>query len=222
MPIAMALTVLMAVTVAGGAAGAALGSDAKTPCRTVYVVDNGWHTGIIVAAADFRPRRFLGADYFRGKTWLEFGWGDAGFYQAKEITAGLAMQALFWPTDSVMHLFGFNGMPERVFRRNELITLRLPETGYQRLLRGLKEGFATDAAGKVQPMKPGLYGRSHFYKGTGSYSILRTSNTWNAEVLLAAGVAVEPEEAARASDLMGQLQESPANECGAPKLQSPP
>ncbi len=206
---AVAMAVLWAVLTAAPIFGQGLPAS----CRTVHVVDNGWHTGIIVPARDFPHARELGTDYFRGKQWLEFGWGDAEFYQAKEISAGLALRALFWPTEAVMHVYGFNGDPARVFRKNKIVALHLTEPGYRKLLDGLRGGFARDARGQVTPLKPGLYGRSHFYRGTGSYSVMRTCNTWIAEVLAAGGVAIDPDDAARASDVMWQLRRLPKGRC---------
>lgn len=209
---AAALAVLLAVLIAAPA----VAQNLPVSCRTFHVVDNGWHTGIIIPARDFAPARFLGSDYFKGKEWLEFGWGDAGFYQAKEISAGLAMRALFWPTETVMHVYGFNGVPMRVFGKNKVIALRLPEAGYRKLLDGLRGGFARGSGGRVLPLKRGLYGRSHFYRGTGSYSVMRTCNTWIAEVLAAGGIAIDPDDTARSSDLMWQLRNLPAEGCAKP------
>jgi uncharacterized protein (TIGR02117 family) len=206
---AVALAVLWAVLTAAPV----FGQSRPASCRTVHVVDNGWHTGIIIPARNFAPARFLGSDYFKGKEWLEFGWGDAGFYQAKDISAGLALRALFWPTEAVMHVYGFNGAPPRVFRKNQLVTLHIPASGYRKLLDGLRGGFARGTAGQVIPLKPGLHGRSHFYRGTGSYSVMRTCNTWTAEVLAAGGVAIDPDDAARASDVMWQLRRLPQDGC---------
>ena len=142
---AAALAVLLAVLFAAPA----FAQNLPASCRTLHVVDNGWHTGIIIPARDFAPARFLGSDYFKGKDWLEFGWGDAGFYQAKEITAGLALRALFWPSEAVMHVYGFNGVPMRVFGKNKVVALRLPEAGYRKLLDGLRGGFARGSGGQV-------------------------------------------------------------------------
>ncbi len=209
---AVVLAVLLAVLIAVPA----FGQSPVASCRTVHVVDNGWHTGIIIPTRDFAPRRFLGSDYFKGKDWLEFGWGDAEFYQSKETSAGLALRALFWPTETVMHVYGFNGTPTRVFRKKQIVTLRLSEPGYRKLLGGLRGGFARGTGGQVIPLKPGLYGRSHFYRGTGSYSAMRTCNTWIAEVLAAGGVDIDPDDAARASDVMWQLRRLPTNDCPKP------
>lgn len=206
---AVVLAVLLAVLIAAPA----FGQSPAASCRTIHVVDNGWHTGIIIPARDFAPTRFLGSDYFKGKDWLEFGWGDAEFYQSKETSVGLALRALLWPTETVMHVYGFNGVPTRVFGKNKVVTLRLSEPGYRKLLDGLRGGFARDADGRVMPLKRGLYGRSHFYQGTGSYSAMRTCNTWIAEVLAAGGVAIDPDDAARVSDVMWQLRRLPASDC---------
>lgn len=40
--------------------------------------------------------------------WLEFGWGDEGFYRTERVSAGLALRALAYPTASVMHVYTTN------------------------------------------------------------------------------------------------------------------
>ena len=69
----------------------------------VYVVSHGWHTGFVIPAPETHgvipemEQRFMDTPY------IEFGWGDKGFYQAKETTLGLTLRAIFWPTESVVH-----------------------------------------------------------------------------------------------------------------------
>jgi len=69
----------------------------------VYVVSHGWHTGFVIPAPEIQgvipelERRFGNTPY------IEYGWGDKGFYQAKETTLGLTLRAIFWPTESVVH-----------------------------------------------------------------------------------------------------------------------
>ena len=75
----------------------------------VYVVGTGWHAGLLLPAAPINAlvpglqKRFPKADSY------EIGWGDSGFYQAKEITAGLALQALFASKGSLLHVVGLTG-----------------------------------------------------------------------------------------------------------------
>ena len=63
-------------------------ADATRPHR-IFVIAHDWHTGIALptdALADELP--FL-RTRFKRAPYIEFGWGDKGFYQAAEITAGL-------------------------------------------------------------------------------------------------------------------------------------
>ncbi len=81
------------------------------PTHRIFVTGHGWHTGIVVPAAamnrvlPFLRRRFGDVPYY------EFGWGDRAFYEAKGITAGLAIRAIFWPTETVMHVVAVPRQP---------------------------------------------------------------------------------------------------------------
>ena len=175
-------------------------------CRAVYVAGHDWHTGIILRNDAFDPADALGIDRLGGKTWLEFGWGDAAFYQAEEPSFGMAVAALMTPTEAVMHVHGFDAPPPERFRASQVVRLWLTREGFQHLLDRLQAGFTLDRAGRAIPLKPGLYRASRFYKGAGSYSLVRTCNDWTAEALAAGGVAIDPGDATRASDVMRQLE----------------
>ena len=71
--------------------------------KDVYVVSHGWHTGFVISAQDMYKQMPALKLRFPGALYIEFGWGDKGFYQANEITTGLTLRAIFWPTDSVVH-----------------------------------------------------------------------------------------------------------------------
>jgi len=186
---------------------------ASTNCRAVYVADHGWHTGIAVRAVDFDPVEKFLANKLQGAEWLEFGWGDAAFYQAEESSFGLAFMALMTPTEAVMHVHGFDAPPPERFKSSNVVRLWLSEAGYARLLRRLRADFTLDTAGQVVPIKPGLYRRSHFYMAEGSYSLVQTCNDWTAEALAAGGVVIDPGDATRASDVMQQLKELASETC---------
>ncbi|MCG8548455.1 MAG: TIGR02117 family protein, partial [Alphaproteobacteria bacterium] len=184
-------------------------------CHSIYVADHGWHTGLILLGQDFDPRTTLRTTYFDRKQWLEFGWGDAAFYQADGISVTLALRALFSPTDAVMHVYAFDGAPAGNFPESKVIRLRVTTAGYRRMMGFIRDAFARDANGHVEPIKRGLYGRSHFFKALGTYSLLRTCNTWTAEALHEAGVNVDPGSAATSGDLMAQLEGVDASACEA-------
>ena len=74
-----------------------------------------------------RQQQSLLNERFPKTEYLEFGWGDEGFYQAKEITAGLIMQAVFWPTASVMHVVAVLDDVTGYFQHSEVLHLCLTE-----------------------------------------------------------------------------------------------
>ena len=211
-----AATSLLAAALPKLVSVSAAAKSLQDECHSIFVADHGWHTGLILLAQDFDPRVSLRTTYFDGKQWLEFGWGDAAFYQADEISFTLALRALLSPTDAVMHVYGFNGAPPRNFSKSEVVRLRVATAGYQRMMAFIRDSFARDADQHVEPIKQGLYGRSHFFKALGSYSMFRTCNTWTAEALQAAGLDVDPGSAATSGELMSQLKnlQSPACEAG--------
>lgn len=191
--------------------GAALlgtaGALAATPrCRTIYLGGHARHAGLIVARSDFDPVGSIGAEEFLTKDWLEFGWGDADFYQGKDDNLLTGMKALFLPTGTVMHVHGFNGSPGANFPQAEMVDLRLPEEGYARLLAFLRASFARDSAGNALPRGPGLYGLSRFYEGTGTYSLFNTCNTWAARALATGNFPIDPNEVGTVDQLMERVR----------------
>jgi uncharacterized protein (TIGR02117 family) len=184
------------------------------PCREITVVNHGYHTGIIVPLRDFEPHRFLRTSFFNGYQWLEIGWGDADFYQAAGEDVWLGLKALLTPTDAVMHISAFLRPPAERFRAAELVQVAVTEDGYRRLINRLKLQFIRTRDGRVKPIRPGLYGRSYFFRARGVYSIFYTCNSWTAEVLAYAGVKIDQDAAKRASSVMEQLREIGPKRCG--------
>jgi hypothetical protein len=79
----------------------------QRPWHDVRIVSHGWHTCVVVSAQDLYAHVPALQIRFPAANWLELGWGDAGFYQADEISAAIALDALFWPDPAVVHVVGF-------------------------------------------------------------------------------------------------------------------
>lgn len=80
-------------------------------------------------------KRFASAPY------LEFGWRDKGFYQSEEITSSLTFQAIFLPTESVIHVVEVTESAENYFPHSEVTTICL------------NKGFLTqNGAREVEPV----------------------------------------------------------------------
>lgn len=85
------------------------------PCELVYVVNHGLHTGIVVKREDLLAVvPGLSSDWTVGN-YIEVGWGDAKYYQARKTSIILAIRAMFWPTDSVLHVVSIPETPHRFF-----------------------------------------------------------------------------------------------------------
>ena len=85
----------------------------------VYVVSHGWHTGFVIPAPEIQGVIPELEQRFGDTPYIEFGWGDKGFYQAKETTLGLTLRAIFWPTESVVHSVAVPQKVEEYFLNSE-------------------------------------------------------------------------------------------------------
>lgn len=179
---------------------------AKTePGIPVFLVSNGYHSGLILPRPDLARMAGRGdaaavlsvATRFAHYDWIEAGWGEDRFYRAVPNAASmdwsLAVRALFKPGNlSVLHVVGIEGDPRGPFRGADLVALHLSEAGFLRLVSLLDASFARDAGGLPQDLGPGLYGPSLFYRATGAFWLANLCNHWTARLLDAAGVPVAP------------------------------
>jgi uncharacterized protein (TIGR02117 family) len=172
----------------------------------IHVLNHGWHTGVVIPATVLQSRLAPLAARFPRASYLEIGWGDAGFYQAKEITSALTLRAIFWPTDSVVHVVGFDLPPAHYFPDSESIPLCLKPEQMALLLQFISDSFALSAEGSLQSLDKGIYGDSQFYRGEGDYSLFNTCNTWTAKGLKSAGLDLCPTFKLTASSVLSSLK----------------
>ena len=158
----------------------------------VYVVSHGWHTGVVVPS----KHAILGipelGKRFNNTSYIEFGWGDKGFYQAKEITIGLTLQAIFLPTESVVHAVGINQDVHTYFPNSDIELLLLTEREISLLVTFISGSLARDKDNSLIATQVGIYGNSQFYKGIGDYYLMNTCNKWTAKSLKSFGMDISP------------------------------
>ncbi len=160
--------------------------------HTVYVVSHGWHTGFVIPAKKIKTQIPALAKRFPDTEYIEFGWGDKGFYQAKEITSGLTLRAIFWPTESVIHAVATPEDVASFFKDSEIKKLCLNDAELSSLIQFISESFAKNQQGEVIPLKQGIYGDSQFYQGSGDYYLMNTCNKWTAKGLKSIGMDIAP------------------------------
>ena len=155
--------------------------------RTLYIVSHGWHTSLVINREDLvelvEP---LSAD-FDSVEFLEIGWGDRQYYQAADVTMGMALRAVLWPTETVLHVVGISTSPPDYFGDGAVFVLSIPEGGYRDLLVFVASSFARLSNRALIRLGPALYGSGWFYEAEGRFHAGNTCNTWIAKAIAAAG-----------------------------------
>jgi len=181
------------------------GEGRSLSSESVYIVSHGWHTGIIYPRErllEYVPglkTRFPSGDF------LEIGWGDKGFYQAEEITAGITLKALFWPTETVVHVVAVARSPYRSFPNSEVRHVCLDQARIESLGRFLANSFARDQSDEIATTRKGIYGDSQFYVGVGSFHLFNTCNKWTAKGLESSGFEINTTLKLTASSILDYL-----------------
>lgn len=173
--------------------------------KQIYVASHGWHTGIILEPENLNHLMPSLADRFPDCDYYEIGWGDAGFYQAEKITAKITLNAVFLPSDTVVHLVGLNGDPVSYFSTSEVQEVSISAEGMKSLCAFVESSFARDETGKPKMLGPGLYGDSQFFEGQGKYHLFNGCNKWTAKALHSGGVDIEPLFKLTSASVMGEI-----------------
>ena len=176
------------------------------PALTIFVTSNGWHSSIVFARADLPPGRVPEAADFPDARYLEFGWGDAEYYPAKDATVGMALSAALVPTPAVVHVAGLLVEPARRYPKAEVVPISIDAQGLGRLVDFIDATFARSGGPRAAATGPGLYAASLFYPAVGQFHLFNTCNTWTARALAAAGFDVSASGTSRAEALMQQVR----------------
>ena len=174
----------------------------------IYIVSHGWHTGFVVPAKQIQNQLPELKKRFGDIPYIEFGWGDKDFYQAEEVTTGLTLNAILWPTESVIHAVAVPKNADKYFANSTVEILCLSGGEYSSLLRFISESFYKDAHGEILELEGGIYGNSQFYKGVGDFYLMNTCNKWTAKGLKSAGMDISPAFKLTADSIMDYLKEN--------------
>lgn len=185
------------------------GSPTVTECETFrmfYVVGHGWHTSIVVTREDLVETALSLANDLDNGDYVEIGWGDERFYQAETVTPGLALQAILWPTSTVLHVVELTDTPQRYFSASEVMEISVPQTGYEKLLAYIAESFERTTDNNITGLGPGLYGNSRFYRATGVFHAFNTCNTWVARAIERTGFPMNNSNVVTAEEVLSLLR----------------
>jgi hypothetical protein len=178
---------------AGGLAGCAAAPLPPTPdgAATIYVVGRGWHTDIGLAADEVSGPLASLEGGFPGARFMVFGFGERNYLMTRTAGAGEMLTALF-PSPSAILLTALIAPPTEAFSDEQVVTLRLPQDGVDRLANLIWQTLEKAPDGSAQRLADGPYLGSAFYASTGTYDAFHTCNTWTALLLRDAGLPVDP------------------------------
>jgi Protein of unknown function (DUF2459) len=178
--------------------------------RSIYVIRRGWHTGIALPARDWPNRDWNVLADFPETHYLEFGWGDARFYQSEPSNLWLGSRAALWPTSSAIHVIGLREPIRDSAHARDLVEVRVPIERMHALATAIEREFAaaqpapTGATLRIDPKPNGFYaGKRRFY-------FPRMCNWWTASRLREAGCLNTPATVLFASRIMEEARECAA------------
>ena len=180
-------------------------SAAEPACKSIFIVHDSWHAAIVLGKNDIAPNVLPETADFPSVELIEFSWGDQDYFADPHSGVLAAIKAALWSSGSVIHLVGLSASVEQFYRGAEIVELRLTIGAFNRLLETLARTFARAPANGRALAAPGLFPYSRFYPATPKFSLLRTCNTWVAEVLESAGVPLSPRMVITAGNLANQL-----------------
>ena len=178
---------------------------AGSTAQRIWVVSNGWHSGIVLARADVPESVIPEIADFPQARFFEFGWGDAEFYPAREAGAWLALRAAF-PGPAVMQVAGLSDHPARIWPNVTILPFAVDADGLRRLLDFLRQSFDRAGAGRAEVRARGIYPFSLFYPATGRFHLFNNCNSWTAQALTAKGLGASLGGVNTAQDLVARIR----------------
>ena len=162
---------------------------------TIYLRTNGVHTDFVFPVENelMNWEQMIDSSHTLSKRgnydYISFGWGDLEFYQNtpewSDLTFPTAMQAVFLPTPSAMHV-EFETIPRF---DQPTVPINITEDEYLRLVEYVRWSFEKDFSGKVQPVPNLHYNQNDaFFYAKRSLNSFYTCNTWVNNGLKEAGL----------------------------------
>jgi hypothetical protein len=171
--------------------------------RIIYVARRGWHIDIGFAASELEPPLASLSTDFPTARYIFFGFGDRHYLTAKHKNFPGLLGAL-WPGAGIVLASGIVGTPEAAFDTAHVVRLAVSPAQARAAQAFVWDSLVKDgAAPNVYAQGP--YAGSLYYSAVPKYSAVHTCNTWAAEALRSARLAVHSFGVVFAGQLWSQL-----------------
>lgn len=177
--------------------GAELADQPAGPPVTIHVLDNGFHTDLLLprqALMDRGGPLAAAVERAPGRRWVRVGWGDEAFFTDQRPIADRwpdALRAAFAPANpSVLMLGPGPDDPGRLPPRHR-VTLSLSPVAFDALAGQVETSLSLDPAGRPR-VRIRLDDGTVFLAARPRFHLTRLCNHFTAEALRAAGMPVRP------------------------------
>ncbi len=175
----------------------------------LYVLQAGWHTGIILRTDEVSPEDWPEIINFRRSRYVDVGFGDERYYQAAGNPPALAARALLVPTSGVLHIVPFSVAPHDLYAGDtHLKKIEATPRQFAALCRVISESFERDENRQLIESRIGEKSRN-FFLAKEKYHLFYTCNTWVVRRLMEAGWDVDPSGVITQKQLIKALEELP-------------
>lgn len=155
----------------------------------VFVIQQEYHTGISLKAADVNLSVWSECAEFKSSTWVDVGWGERKYYQSPDSNPLLAVKAIAMPNPSVMRIEGYSKHPNIYLSGCPSMRILLTREQFDRLCAVFHNAYARDRNGNI--VETSGNAQYKFYSAKGSYHLMNTCNTWVARAFRKAGLNVQ-------------------------------
>ena len=184
-----------------------LATDTLSPgMHAVFVITYRYHTGLVVRARDVPEAAWPARRDFPDAEFLVMGWGEREYYPHDDPGVSLALRALFTPSPSTLNVIPITESLPRTFPDSEIIELRVPDSGFQRMVEFVRETYELDSHGGGIAIPSGVRHQGRFYASPRTFHAFENCNTWVARALKRAGLPIEPENTMTAGALLRQVR----------------
>lgn len=162
-------------------------SNKPTDNKTVYLSSNGIHLSIILPKENIDPTLLRDLSYSKNHHYFMFGWGNANFYLNTptwdDFKVSDGLKALFLNGETAIHLTTYYN------KQPKWVSVKLSDRELYRLNAYIKNTFKINLEGKKIPIPHQDYSvYDSFYSAKGSYSPIKTCNTWVNSALKESGL----------------------------------
>ncbi|GAB5398758.1 MAG: TIGR02117 family protein [Aureisphaera sp.] len=144
---------------------------------SIFLSTNGVHLDIVIPRESMDEALLKDLVFLEDEKYLAFGWGDENFYLHTptwgDLTFGTAIKAMFLESPTLMHI------TRHRYRRAHWVEVAIDSNKMKELNKFILASFNLDANGnKIELPGTGYSDNDNFYRAIGSYSFIKTCNSW--------------------------------------------